>query len=128
MPDKGVRIKAVFVKEKNAGRGKDDKNTVKDNKNKEETANKRGGSKTDLNHSNKAKNNVASIDNRSVKEEKESESAKYMENGKSILSPTTGDFITRDNIRIMILIQCIALIIICVALKKNNRKEQEGVQ
>ena len=128
MPDKGVRIKAVFVKEKNAGRGKDDKNTVKDNKNKEGTANKRGGSKTDLNHSNKAKNNVSCIDNRSVKEEKESESAKYMENGKSILSPITGDFITRDSIRIMILIQCIALIIICVALKKNNRKEQEGVQ
>ena len=81
-----------------------------------------------LNHSNKAKNNVSCIDNRSVKEEKESESAKYMENGKSILSPITGDFITRDSIRIMILIQCIALIIICVALKKNNRKEQEGVQ
>lgn len=69
------------------------KNTVKDNKNKEGTANKRGGSKTDLNHGNKAKNNVSCIDNRSVKEEKESESAKYMENGKSILSPITGDFI-----------------------------------
>jgi hypothetical protein len=43
---------------------------------------------------------------------------------KLLISPITGDFVTRDNIRIMLLVQSVALIVICVALKNKEQKEK----
>ena len=132
MPDKAVNIKAIFAQkteneipdnmeqESNANIGNSDSN----NNVSEVTTNKENENhnQTNLNTENKNESKeVVTVPNK--KNDKVDKDSKVSNN--SLLSPMTGDFVTRDNIKVMLLVQSIALIIICIALKKKEQKEKE---
>ena len=147
MPKKDASIKAIFAKTKKLEDKSDnydsqDGDNCKDN-------NVNGNDKTDSSKININRNAVANkgVDKKansgnkvsSVPKKERQNNVYRKHNNKNnsignnhkktgtLISPLTGDFAIKDKIRIALIIQSIALIVICIALKKKDETEQKGV-
>lgn len=126
MPEKTVSIKAVFAKKVTDNKDDEDKaGTEKETESKITTGNQTANTNTNSNQGTEIAT-VPSKDNanKDKSKAKETEKSAGAEGSKLSLSPLTGDFVTKDNIRVLLLIQSIALILICVALKRKEKVEQ----
>lgn len=131
MPDKAVNIKAIFAQKT--------ENTIPDNIEQESSAdignpdpnnnvsnviinkeNKNNNQKNLITENRNESKEIATVPNK--KNHKAENDSKVSNN--SLLSPMTGDFVTRDNIKIMLLVQSVALIVICAALRNKEQKEK----
>jgi hypothetical protein len=149
MPAKAVNLKAIFVKkssESGLSNEEDKQADIISNGGKtnnlpkkgnvsvgKKSANDDGDTKvTDIktatrNKNRHSSNNQYNINNNSKKKTNKSKAHQWAEKKTNVFnkltSPLTGDFTSRDIIRLVLLIQSIALIGICICLKKGLKEE-----
>lgn len=133
MPKSDVTIKACFAKKTNVEKVTE-KKKANDGRIKSNNGNKTDKRKSSKNNKSEKKDVVKAkhrgsdkkkIEKNNIKdnnknEKKKSEDSKY-QNDTNESTPKTGDYMNKDLIRMLLLIQSMSLIMVCVLLKKKEK-------